>query len=281
MNFGPPSTSSIRRSFGVGKSTLNVSMCASSPNSLNFARSHSALSLSYGEPTLCGRAVSRCMYSRSFAGSGVARNFSSHPRSTRDDWAENPAITGSSAAIWLPSGDKAATNKSAEARPTRRSMYTPRICVGILPEPTRDWKLRDAIGLIMFGADHHQALRRHRGAGFRAIAQFEQPVDVVGPQFPLPDVQQRADHFSNHIAQKGSPVHSEDEFLIVGSRAYQLRRENLALHLAFLVVFVGSCRSRKRSEVMDADKLCRRHSHRILIKWPWIMQHVPPNHRRQ
>jgi len=36
---------------GVGKSTSKVSMRASSPKLLNFARSHSALSLSYGEPT--------------------------------------------------------------------------------------------------------------------------------------------------------------------------------------------------------------------------------------
>src|SRR2546430_12355773 len=44
-------TSSTTRSFGVGNSTSNVSIWASSPKLLNFARIHSALALSYGEPT--------------------------------------------------------------------------------------------------------------------------------------------------------------------------------------------------------------------------------------
>src|SRR5205814_3768306 len=45
------STNSTTRSFGVGKRTSKFSMWASSPHSFIFPRSHSALSLSYGEPT--------------------------------------------------------------------------------------------------------------------------------------------------------------------------------------------------------------------------------------
>src|SRR5439155_22681034 len=70
---------------GVGNSTSNVSICASSPKLLNLVRIHSALSRSYGEPTWCGRADSRRMYSRSESGDGMARNLVSHSRSAFAD----------------------------------------------------------------------------------------------------------------------------------------------------------------------------------------------------
>ena len=74
-------TSSTTRSLGVGNSTSNVSIRASSPKLLNLASSHSALSLSYGEPTWWGRAERRRMYSRKESGEGMARIFASQSRS--------------------------------------------------------------------------------------------------------------------------------------------------------------------------------------------------------
>ncbi len=65
-----------------GKSTSKRSMVASNPYEAYCARSHSALSLPYGEPTWCGRADRRRIDSRMRAGSGIARNFCSHSRST-------------------------------------------------------------------------------------------------------------------------------------------------------------------------------------------------------
>src|SRR4051794_29321766 len=75
------STSSTMRVFGVGNSTLKVSICASHPHDLNCVSIHSAFCLSYGEPTWCGCALSNCMYSRCFSGDGIALNFSSQLRS--------------------------------------------------------------------------------------------------------------------------------------------------------------------------------------------------------
>src|SRR5260370_4286547 len=119
-NFGPPSTSSTARSFGVGYKTSNVSMCVSSPNSLNFAASHSALSLSYAVPTLCGRAESRCMYSRISCGLGMALNFSSHWRSSCEDSAEKPESTGSSLEVGCNQGNAAGmASNSATAQTIR------------------------------------------------------------------------------------------------------------------------------------------------------------------
>src|SRR3989454_11980320 len=65
-------------------------MRASSPKLLNLAKSHSALSLSYGEPTWCGRAESRRMYSRKESGEGIARNLASHSRWALADSAVKP-----------------------------------------------------------------------------------------------------------------------------------------------------------------------------------------------
>ena len=84
VNFTGESISSTRF-FGVGNSTLNVSMCASSPASLKRARIHSALSLSYGEPTWCGRADRRFIESRMRSGLGIARSFCSQASSPATD----------------------------------------------------------------------------------------------------------------------------------------------------------------------------------------------------
>src|SRR2546427_10240296 len=58
--------------------------------SLNFARIHSALALSYGDPTWCGRAERRRMYSRNESGEGRARNLVSHSRSALADSGVKP-----------------------------------------------------------------------------------------------------------------------------------------------------------------------------------------------
>jgi hypothetical protein len=65
------------RSVGVGNRTLKTSIWASQPKSLKRASSHSALSLSYGEPTWCGRALMRSIAARMFDGCGSSRNFAS------------------------------------------------------------------------------------------------------------------------------------------------------------------------------------------------------------
>src|SRR2546426_8125609 len=53
-------------------------------------RSHSALALSYGDPTWCGRAERRRMYSRNESGEGRARNLVSHSRSALADSGVKP-----------------------------------------------------------------------------------------------------------------------------------------------------------------------------------------------
>src|SRR2546426_4919369 len=53
-------------------------------------RSHSALALSYGDPTWCGRAERRRMYSRNESGEGSARNLVSHSRSALADSGVKP-----------------------------------------------------------------------------------------------------------------------------------------------------------------------------------------------
>ena len=82
---------STSRSFGVGNNTSNVSSRASQPNALNCASSHSALSLPYGEPRWCGRALNRRAVSLITAGSGSARNLASQPSDEGGAWA---VVTG-------------------------------------------------------------------------------------------------------------------------------------------------------------------------------------------
>src|SRR5207253_9612924 len=57
---------------------------------LTLARVRSALSLSCGEPTWCGRADKWRMYSRSESGDGIARNLASQSRWTLADSAVKP-----------------------------------------------------------------------------------------------------------------------------------------------------------------------------------------------
>src|SRR5579864_2991493 len=113
------STISSTRTFGVGNSTSKLSMCASRPHSLNRARIHSALSLSYADPTWCGRALIRRMYSRRFAGSGIARNFSSHWRSDLLEEDEYPTSVESSAANETEGKTRATVNNTAAKRRMR------------------------------------------------------------------------------------------------------------------------------------------------------------------
>src|SRR5437867_12905258 len=101
-------------------------MCASRPKLLNFARIHSALSWSYGEPTWWGRAERRRMYSRRESGLGMARNFASHSRSTLAASAPKPrrASLGGGAAA-------AATKKPARTEDLTAPVWAPRLAVAV------------------------------------------------------------------------------------------------------------------------------------------------------
>src|SRR3974390_3200086 len=78
------------RSFGVGNKTLNDSMWASNPASLNLERIHSALSLSYAEPTWCGRALMRRIFSRTLSLTMASWNFFSQSCSDLEEAAVYP-----------------------------------------------------------------------------------------------------------------------------------------------------------------------------------------------
>ena len=114
-------TISSTRSFGVGYRTVNVSILASQPHSLNFERIHSAFSLSYADPTWCGRALSRRMYSRWLSGLGMARNFASHSRSVAELARVKPCSGSSSAPV--------------ETRPNKKTNNIPVIAMRRIAAP--------------------------------------------------------------------------------------------------------------------------------------------------
>src|SRR5882762_5862192 len=69
-------------------------------------------------------------------------------------------------------------------------------------------------GFFVLDFDHNEAMGRHGGTGFGAVAEFVQAIDVRGHELAAPDVEQRADHLAHHVAKKGAPAHRKDQLLV-------------------------------------------------------------------
>ena len=73
----------------------------------------------------------------------------------------------------------------------------------------------------MFDAYHAEALRRHCWTGLGTIFEFVEAIDVLRLQLAAANIEQRANHFSDHVAQERAAAHGEDEFLVVrGAREF-------------------------------------------------------------
>src|SRR5712691_4161181 len=57
-------------------------------------------------------------------------------------------------------------------------------------------------GFFVLHSDHNETVGRHGRAGFRAIPEFEQSIDIRGGKFPAPNVEQRAHHLAHHVTKE-------------------------------------------------------------------------------
>src|SRR5260370_30775618 len=73
-------------------------------------------------------------------------------------------------------------------------------------------RLADSPCLLVLHFNHHEALGRNGGAGFRAVPQFIQAINIRGRELPAAHVEQRAHHLAHHIAKERPPAHGEDQF---------------------------------------------------------------------
>src|SRR5713226_5196988 len=133
--------------------------------------------------------------------------------------------------------------------------------------------------LFVLDFNHYEALRGHGWPGFRAIPEFEQPIDVRRGEFSSAHVQQRPHHLAHHIAKKGAPADRKNQLFIISS-ADQLGRVDFALGGSLLVVLFRARRSPKRSEVVRPNKAGRGVSHGVFIERKGIVQNVTPDRRR-
>ena len=76
--------------------------------------------------------------------------------------------------------------------------------------------------------DHHETLRRDGGAGFGAVPQFVQAIDVGRRELSAPHVEHRAHHLTHHITKERAPANGKDQLFVVRA-ARQLGREDFAL----------------------------------------------------
>src|SRR5260370_2483834 len=73
-------------------------------------------------------------------------------------------------------------------------------------------------GFVVLDLDHYEALRWNGRAGFRAVPEFVQAIDVRRQEFSAPAVEQRAHHLAHHITKKRPPANGKDQLLVVRRR---------------------------------------------------------------
>src|SRR3954452_4559521 len=71
-------------------------------------------------------------------------------------------------------------------------------------------------GFFVFNADHAETLRRNGRTRLGAIFEFVETVDIRGLEFAAANIEQSANHFAHHVAEKRAAAHGEDELLIIG-----------------------------------------------------------------
>lgn len=137
----------------------------------------------------------------------------------------------------------------------------------------------ETIGFFELDGDHAETLRRNGGAGFGAVFEFVEAVNIFRLQLAATDVKKRAYHLTDHIAEKRAAAHGEDEFFVVGG-AVQFGGIDFALGGTLFVVFFRAGGSGKRRKIVVADKPGSRVAHGVFIKRKRIVQDITPEHRR-
>ncbi len=84
-----------------------------------------------------------------------------------------------------------------------------------LPDPPIHQAQSDVPGFVVLDFDHDEAVGRHGRAGFRAILEFVEAIDVRGRELAAANTKQRADHLAHHVAQERTTLYGKDQLLIV------------------------------------------------------------------
>src|SRR6266496_465191 len=131
-------------------------------------------------------------------------------------------------------------------------------------------------GLFMLDLNHDQALRWNRGAGFGAVPEFIEALDIRRGKFAAAHVQKRSNHLAHHVTQERTAANGKNQFFVVRS-ARQLSRVDFALSGAFFIVVFRTGGSGKRGKVVHANEPRRRVAHSVFVQREWVVENVTPN----
>src|SRR6476646_5286559 len=133
--------------------------------------------------------------------------------------------------------------------------------------------LVDAPSYIVHDFDHAQALRRHGGTGLGAVAKLIEARDVIRHELATADVEQRAYHFADHVAQEGAAAHGIDKFFAIVA-AHQLARIDFAHRGTLFVIVLGTGGRRERSEIVRAYEARSGDAHGVFIEREGIVHDI-------
>src|SRR5258708_23171166 len=128
----------------------------------------------------------------------------------------------------------------------------------------------------MLDLNHDQALWWNRGAGFGAVPEFIEALDIRSRKFAAAHVQKRSTHLARHLTQERPAANGKNQFFVIRS-ARQLSRVDFALSGAFFIVVFGTRGSGKGGKVVHANEPRRRVAHGVFVQREWVVENVTPN----